>query len=261
MPHTFLLLSSLFLIILLMTIFWLISLIQKKADIVDFGWSFCLGGSGIFYSLFATGDPNRRILLGIFTGFWGVRLCYHLLTDRVLKEEEDGRYINLRKLWGESANRKFYLFFLVQGFLALILSFPFLITAYNETPVSWVSVIIASLIFGISLTGESIADLQLRKFKSFPENRGKTCRVGLWNYSRHPNYFFEWIHWFSYVILAWGSVIWAGSLFNPIAMYYLITRVTGIPPTEERALQSRGDNYREYQKSTNAFFPWFKKNP
>ena len=54
----------------------------------------------------------------------------------------------------------------------------------------------------LALLGESLADRQLKFFKLNPQNKGKTCAAGLWKYSRHPNYFFEWLIWISYLIFA-----------------------------------------------------------
>ena len=104
--------------------------------------------------------------------------------------------------------------------------------------------------------GETIADRQLVTFKKDPGSRGKTCRAGLWHYSRHPNYFFEWILWCGFGVLGlagpWG---WAG-LAAPALMLYTIVFVTGIPPTEAQALVSRGEDYRAYQRTTSPFVPW-----
>jgi steroid 5-alpha reductase family enzyme len=118
----------------------------------------------------------------------------------------------------------------------------------------------AALFIGaLAVVGESIADGQLARFRADPANRGRTCREGLWRYSRHPNYFFEWIHWWAYVPLAASSAWWPATLAGPALMLFFILYVTGIPPTEERALLSRGDDYREYQRTTSAFFPWFPR--
>ena len=84
-------------------------------------------------------------------------------------------------------------------------------------------------------------------------------RQGLWRYSRHPNYFFQWLTWVAYALMAlaapWG---WIG-LLAPLLILYLIVFVTGIPPSEEQALKSRGDDYRRYQRETSAFVPWFPR--
>ena len=108
--------------------------------------------------------------------------------------------------------------------------------------------------------GEGVADAQLERFRSDPAQRGKTCRSGWWRYSRHPNYFFEWIIWLAFVPMAWGSPRFAASLAGPALMFLFLTRVSGVPPAEAQALRSRGDDYRDYQRTTSAFFPWFPRS-
>jgi steroid 5-alpha reductase family enzyme len=96
----------------------------------------------------------------------------------------------------------------------------------------------------------------LQAFRSNSRNKGKVCRDGLWRYSRHPNYFFEWTHWWAYVLIGWQAPYGWATLFGPVIMLVFLFKVTGIPPTEENALRSRGDAYREYQRTTSVFFPW-----
>ena len=109
---------------------------------------------------------------------------------------------------------------------------------------------------GLGLTIRRLADAQLHRFKQDPANKGKTCQVGLWHYSRHPNFFFEWLIWVSYALYAMGSPSGAWGWLSPALMLYFVTKVTGIPATEAQALRSRGDEYRKYQQTTSAFFPW-----
>jgi steroid 5-alpha reductase family enzyme len=111
----------------------------------------------------------------------------------------------------------------------------------------------------LSVVGEGIADRQLARFRENPANKGKTCRDGLWRYSRHPNYFFEWLHWFAYVLLAVGSPWFWLSAAGPVVMYLFLRYVSGIPYTEAQALRSRGEDYRRYQQTTPMLFPWFPK--
>jgi steroid 5-alpha reductase family enzyme len=107
--------------------------------------------------------------------------------------------------------------------------------------------------------GEAVADAQLRAFKAHPASKGRVCAFGLWKYSRHPNYFFEWVVWIGYAVFALGSPWgWAG-LASPLLMLFFLLRVTGIPPSEARALATRGDEYRDYQRRTSVFVPWFPK--
>ncbi|MDX9755208.1 MAG: DUF1295 domain-containing protein [bacterium] len=236
--------------------------IQRRtgnAGIVDFGWSATLGILAILYAILAAGDPLRRLVLGLIAGGWSLRLSWYLLKDRVLVPQEDGRYQTLRQHWGERAQRMLFGFFMAQGGLDVILSLSFLAVALNPQPFGSVTDWLAIGLFFIALGGESLADRQLAAFRREPSNHGKTCRVGLWRTSRHPNYFFEWLHWWVYVGLAIGSphawLAWPA----PFLMLYFILYVTGIPPTEAQALASRGEDYRAYQKTTSAFFPWFPK--
>ena len=111
----------------------------------------------------------------------------------------------------------------------------------------------------VAVAGEALADRQLAAFQADPGSRGGTCRAGLWPYSRHPNYFFEWLTWVAYAAFALPSPWGWTFVCAPLLMLFLRFRVTGIPMAEEQALRSRGDDYREYQRTTSAFFPWFPK--
>jgi len=110
-------------------------------------------------------------------------------------------------------------------------------------------------VFAGAFLGESAADRQLQRWRAEPTNRGRTCRIGLWRFSRHPNYLFEWLHWFTYPLLGLGlpqgGLLWLA----PAGMFLLIRFVSGVPPTEAQALRSRGDDYRDYQRSTHPFLP------
>jgi steroid 5-alpha reductase family enzyme len=122
-----------------------------------------------------------------------------------------------------------------------------------------ITVVVGACLGVLSIAGESLADRQLSRFKQKPDSVGRTCREGLWRYSRHPNYFFEWLHWCSYPLIAIGASQ-AGWLWClPLAMFVFLWFVTGIPYTEKQALKSRGDDYRDYQRTTSAFFPWRPK--
>ncbi len=116
---------------------------------------------------------------------------------------------------------------------------------------------LGALILLAGIAGEALADAQLKKFRNDPANKGRVCDVGLWRWSRHPNYFFEWLGWLAYPVIAisphyaWGWV----ALLAPAFMYWILVHVTGIPPLEAQMLRSRGERYRDYQARTSAFFP------
>jgi hypothetical protein len=115
------------------------------------------------------------------------------------------------------------------------------------------------MIFIIAIAGETLSDSQLKKFIEKNSDRTKVCDVGLWKYSRHPNYFFEWLIWISFAIYGLSSVEKWPALIPATIMFFMLTKVTGIPPSEESSLQSKKENYMAYQKRTNAFFPWLPK--
>jgi steroid 5-alpha reductase family enzyme len=139
-------------------------------------------------------------------------------------------------------------------------SLPFLLASFNRqhglAPVEFAG----AALWLLAATFEAVADRQLKRFKSDPANKGKTMRFGLWRYSRHPNYFFQWLTWIAYALIAlaapWG---WLGFL-APALILYLIVFVTGVKPSEEAALKSRGDDFRRYQRETSAFVPWFPRS-
>lgn len=241
-----------------MLVFYLFQRRTKNAGIVDFVWAAGLGALAVFYAAAADGGPARRLLLAILAGLWSFRLAGYLLLDRVIGKPEDGRYQMLREGWGAKAETYLFGFFQVQAVWAVMFSIPWLPIVYMRSPLGW-PVYLGILVWLVAVGGESLADRQLARFRADPGSRGKTCRNGLWRYSRHPNYFFEWIHWFAYVCLGIGSPYWPVTLLGPAVMLLFLYKVTGIPYTEKRALLSRGDDYRRYQETTSPFFPWFPK--
>jgi steroid 5-alpha reductase family enzyme len=230
-----------------------------NAGIVDAGWALGVGLAAIACALAGSGDPLRRLLLGVLAGAWSFRLGLFLLRDRVLSGKEDGRYQWLMESWGEQAETRLFRLFFVQAIFIVLFSLPFLpVVGSSVSPfVLWD--VLAVAVWLTAVIGESLADRQLARWRALKENRGRTCRYGLWRYSRHPNYFFEWIHWWTYVFLAFGSSCWWLALFGPVSMLFLLYRVTGIPYTEAQALRSRGEDYADYQRTTSAFFPWFPR--
>lgn len=245
---------------LMMLALWLISMKSGNATIVDFGWG--MGYAIVAVIAFSTveGAILRKVVLASMIVVWGGRLALYLLFDRVLTgKPEDGRYTEIRSKWKTGINRKFFFFFQAQAVLILTLSIPFMIVMLNADPVLAPVEYAGIVLWFVGLAGESIADRQLKRFKDNPANRGKTCRAGIWKYSRHPNYFFEWMIWVSYFIFALASPYGWLAIISPILMLYILLRVTGIPLTERQALRSRGDDYRDYQRTTSPFIPWFPK--
>jgi steroid 5-alpha reductase family enzyme len=114
-------------------------------------------------------------------------------------------------------------------------------------------------LFIVALSGESAADAQLAAFKRDPANHGGVCDAGLWRYSRHPNYFFEWLIWIAYALFALPAPHGWIALAMPVLMLHFLINVTGLKATEEQALRSKGERYRLYQARTSGFIPWLPK--
>ena len=231
---------------------------HDNAGIVDVLWASGLGCAAVLVAFLARGDVLHRTTTGILGAIWGWRLAAHLWR-RVKSEREDGRYRHLRAHW-QNNQLKFFLFFQLQALLVVVFSLPFLASACNtQRHLGWLTA--GAGIWIISVVGEAIADRQLAAFRRIPSHRGKTCQRGLWRYSRHPNYFFEWLHWFAYVALSMGSPLAWLAWTGPVLMYMFLRWVSGVPFTEAQALRSRGEEYRRYQQSTPMLFPWFPKHP
>lgn len=240
---------------LLMLVLWAIQRARGNAGIVDVAWALGTAVLGVAFAWGADGDPIRRLLIGLLAGLWGLRLGGHLLR-RVAREAEDVRYRALRQAWGERAQRNLFLFFQVQALWAVLFAAPMLIAARNPSPAPGPLDLLGLLVWLAAVGGEGLADWQLARFRERPDSAGNVCREGLWRYSRHPNYFFEWLHWWVYVAFGAGAPLGWLTLFGPAIMLVFLFKVTGILPTEARLLASRGEAYREYQRTTSAFFPW-----
>lgn len=240
---------------------WLEQRRSRDASLVDVGWSALVAALAVFYAAAGDGLPERRWLVGGMGAAWGGRLAWHLLR-RLLgggPRHEDGRYATLRAGWGAAADRNFLVFFQVQASWAVLFSIPLLVAMRaDRAALGWQDAL-GFGVWAVGVAGEALADAQLARFRARPDSRGRTCREGLWRYSRHPNYFFEWVTWWGYVAIAWGSPHGWVALLGPAVMLLFLYKVTGIPYTEAQALRSRGDDYRAYQRTTSAFFPWFPR--
>jgi steroid 5-alpha reductase family enzyme len=238
---------------LMMTLGWIWQRRRRNAGIVDVLWSVGLAVSAILNGVYGSGGLAPRVLVAMLGSVWAARLAGHLWI-RVRGEPEDGRYRALRERWGDGQWQWFGLF-QFQALLIPLFSIPFAAAAGNPKA-HIVGLAIALVFWNVSILGEAVADHQLAQFRADPAHRGKTCRVGLWRYSRHPNYFFEWLHWFSYVALSFGGpTVWY-SLTGPILMYVFLRWISGVPHTEAQALRSRGADYRDYQRTTSVLIPW-----
>jgi steroid 5-alpha reductase family enzyme len=235
-----------------------VELRRNDATLVDAGWAASLGGLALYFSFRGPGLFERRILMAVLVCAWAARLTLHIVR-RHRGDGEDSRYRRLRERYGDRAHRFFFVFYQAQGLLAAALSIPFLLIASDASAGFHAVEVLGAVLVLVGITGEAIADRQLARHRADPANRGRTCRSGLWRYSRHPNYFFEWLVWCGFGIGALSAPMGVAALLSPLLMLFSIVKVTGIPPTEESAVRSRGEDYRRYQRTTSAFVPWFPR--
>lgn len=254
----FLITLGLTLVIMFLT--WVYAVKIENFGIVDAVWSFCFLIHGLVFYFLAEGFAQRKFILGAMLGLWSFRLGFYL-AKRIASHhpDEDTRYIKLRQDYGANYKNRFLLFFFYQAISVSVLTLPFIFAFKNQS--SEISILEWSglCLWVIAVIGETIADYQMNNFRSNPKNKGQVCNVGLWNYSRHPNYFFESCIWWGYFLfmLATPGLVWA--IYAPLTILFLLLKVTGVPPSEAQSLKSRGDAYRRYQERTSVFVPWFPK--
>lgn len=237
------------------TVAWLIQRQQGNGGIVDAIWAWALGGLAVWFAFTGTADPEVRWTLAAMGGLWGLRLGTYLWR-RNWRAAEDWRYAQFRAEWGDKAQSKMFWFYQFQNVFTLALACSaFLPAAYREGSPGPVALGLAVAILLLSVWGEGLADDQLRRFKADPAQRGRVCDVGLWRYSRHPNYFFECVHWLAYLPLAWGSELWAWGLIAPLVMVLLLLKISGVPLLEAE-MARRKPGYAEYMRRTSMLVPW-----
>lgn len=238
---------------------WAVQQRTGNSGWVDTIWTFSLGLVGAGAALWPVAGvvPNaRQWLVAALVAVWSLRLGTHIAV-RTAGSTDDPRYAAFAKEWGADSPRKMFLFVQNQAFASIPLVFAIFVASRFPGEALRLQDYLGVLILLAGIAGEGLADAQLKRFRELAANKGRVCDVGLWRWSRHPNYFFEWFGWLAYPVIAvslnypWG---WA-TLLAPIFMYWILVHVTGIPPLEAQMLRSRGDRYRDYQSRTSAFFP------
>ncbi|MES1195348.1 MAG: DUF1295 domain-containing protein [Steroidobacter sp.] len=247
-------------VVIVMTLLWIMGVRIHNFSYVDLGWSFNFALLALVDGMMGEGDVTRRWLICSMYALWSLRLAWHLAA-RIVGQPEEGRYVQLRAEWGTSGNLnfRFFAFFQFQALLNVLLSIPLLVAAANSAARMSMLEYMGILIWLIGLLGESIADQQLKSFKRDSNNKSKVCDTGLWGWSRHPNYFFEWTIWIGYATFALASPYGWLALPLPLLMLHFLLNVTGIKTTEEQALRSKGEAYARYQRTVSAFIPLPRK--
>jgi steroid 5-alpha reductase family enzyme len=247
--------------VLFMSLMWLWGRLKNNYGVIDVGWGLLsiVLSAVIFYN--SPGSAVMKIFAFGFSLVWGGRLAYYLFTTRILSgHPEDKRYTAFRKDYGDAVHRKFFTnVFLLQGVLGFLLIPPFVFLSMDTSQDLGIFHFAGVVVFIVGILGETLADKQLHSFSKIAENKGKVCEIGLWKYTRHPNYFFEWVVWLGIGIASLGSPNGIYGMWSPLMMYILLVYVSGVPYAEKYSLLSRGEAFKDYQARVNAFFPWFPK--
>jgi steroid 5-alpha reductase family enzyme len=234
---------------------WVLQLRTRNAGLVDPIWAFTLGFIAVVYAVAGSAPPPVRLAVGVMGASWGLRLGLHLWLRNAGKPE-DFRYAQYRAQWGAAADRNMFWFFQFQNVFTLALSASaFMPAVFRAATPPVANFVLAALLLGVAVVGEGIADRQMERFRANPANKGRVCRDGLWRYSRHPNYFFECVHWLAYVPLAAGAPWGWAALAAPLVMAGLLTKLSGVPLLEAD-LVKRKPEYADYIRTTNALIPW-----
>ena len=244
----------------IMAVAWSIARLPGQSGWTDAIWSLAVGLVGAVAALAPVAGPPaaRQALVAAMVGLWGLRLGLHI-ARRTIGGGDDPRYAELRREWGDNFSRQLFLFLQIQALAAWLLVICVMVAARNPAPFGAWSDWAGAAILLVCVVGEGVADAQLHAFRADPANKGRICDTGLWSLSRHPNYFFEWLGWVAYAVVAIGPVAghapgWL-ALMGPVFMYWLLVHVSGIPPLEAHMLRSRGSAYRGLQMRVRAFWP------
>lgn len=240
---------------------WAVQKQSGQSGWADVFWSFAIGLGGLVAALMTEGFApiERSWLVAAMVGFWSIRLGFHILARTANATYEDPRYADLRREWGDKFQARLFGFLQIQALCGVGLVVTIYAAAQRPGPALSIADYAGLALLILSVIGEGLADRQLRAFTADKANHGKVCDKGLWAWSRHPNYFFEWLGWVAYPIIAidLSGGWWQGwlALIGPAMMYWLLVHVSGIPPLEAHMLRSRGEAFKSYMARTSAFFP------
>ena len=246
-------------ILLLFFLGWAWAVKINNYSLVDAVWAFSIGLTGLFW-LTVGSAGSKQWVAAMLVLIWSARLGIHLSKRiRKLHPTEESRYQKLREHWSGREKSMFFAFFEGQAISVLMLALPFFFIGRDGGGFGTWEVVGAAVSL-LAIFGETLADHQMTAFRNRSGNSGAVCNVGLWRYSRHPNYFFEFLIWVGFYIYACGSQSGWMMVHAPILILFLLLRVTGVPTSEASSLASKGDRYRRYQQTTSVFIPLPPRN-
>lgn len=247
--------------IVVLTLFltlWAASLLRKDASIVDLFWGIAFVAVAWLSLLTSQVSSPRSFLIALLVSIWGLRLSGYL-TWRNWGKSEDSRYRSMRDRHGARFPLvSLFTVFLLQGLLVWIISLPVQIGVVNAE--TWNAfVVLGGVVWLVGFFFEVVGDYQLARFKADPDNKGRVMNSGLWRYTRHPNYFGDFLVWWGLYLTSAQRDSWWWTIIGPLVMSVLLVRVSGVRLLES-SLKSRLEGYETYKRCTSAFFPLPPKN-
>ena len=242
----------------IMTIAWLIQQKTGNSGWIDTIWTFGTGFVAAGLALWPIGGDSelwRQLLVAVMAASWSARLGWHIAA-RTRHATDDPRYLAMMKSWGAAAPRRLFWFLQAQAAVGLVLAGAVMVAAHRPLP-GWIWTDVAAIaVFVAGWLIETLSDAQLASFKRTAPS-GSVCDIGLWSWSRHPNYFGEWLCWCAYPLLALGSDYPLGlvTLVAPAIIYWTLVYASGIPPLEAHMQRSRPQAWAVYARRTSPFFP------
>ncbi len=239
---------------------WLVSLLLRDVSIVDFVWGtgfVVVGWVTLMVSASPTvGSPTLQNWLIVWlTTLWGLRLSGYLFW-RNHGKPEDYRYQEMRDKHGRGfALRSLLSVFGLQGGIMWIVSLPIQTgqLAENQSQIG-VLAVLGVVIWLVGVCFESIGDFQLARFKANLENQGRVMDRGLWRYTRHPNYFGDFLVWWGLYFVSFGKGVAWWSAVGPAVMSVFLIYVSGVSLLE-KSLKERKPGYDDYIRRTSSFIP------
>lgn len=225
-----------------------------RSGFIDGIWALATGVAALALILLLAVPIERPLVLSLPIAVWAVRLSRHLVGRTLGSGTDDPRYAALRREWGAAAPRRLFFFLQMQAIAGWLLALAAGAAASRVGPLDWQDAVGCAIVV-VTLMGEWHSDRTLTAFRR--DRPGEVCDRGPWGWSRHPNYFFEWLFWVGIAVIGVSGLDWRTglALIAPISIYWLLVHVSGIPPLERHMLESRGEAFRAYQRRVSPFFP------
>lgn len=266
--------NALLVVLLFQSLVFIIAIVKRNNGIADVAWGtgfIIISGIALFRYLFfkdlfeETAIEPSFILLISLVCIWAIRLSVYLFI-RNWNKQEDWRYAKWRQDWGRSFYvRSFLQVFVLQGVLMTIIGYPILLAGvysghmhgFPPTIRAYLLVASGTLFWLIGFFFQAVGDYQLFVFKKDHANKGRIMRYGLWQYTRHPNYFGEAGMWWGIYLIscvsAWDLTGVLLRVISPLLITFMLLRVSGVTMLEDK--YKGNEEYEDYQRNTSAFLP------